>query len=63
MASLWKVEDEPTAILMRNFYRNMLKEGLPPATALRKAQIALWQSGDWRQPNYWAAFVIQGEWR
>ena len=63
MASLWKVEDEPTAKLMRHFYRHMLKEGLPPAAALRQAQIALWQDAEWRAPYFWAAFVIQGEWR
>jgi CHAT domain-containing protein len=63
MASLWKVEDEPTAKLMRHFYRHMLKDGLPPAAALRQAQIALWQDAEWRAPYFWAAFVIQGEWR
>jgi CHAT domain-containing protein/Flp pilus assembly protein TadD len=63
MASLWKVEDEPTAKLMRHFYRHMLKDGLPPAAALRQAQIALWRDSEWRAPYFWAAFVIQGEWR
>jgi CHAT domain-containing protein len=63
MASLWKVEDEPTAKLMRHFYRHMLRGGLPPAAALRQAQIALWQDTEWRAPYFWAAFVIQGEWR
>jgi CHAT domain-containing protein/Flp pilus assembly protein TadD len=63
MASLWKVEDEATAKLMKHFYRNMLKDGLPPAAALRKAQVALWQDKRWRAPYYWAAFVLQGEWR
>jgi CHAT domain-containing protein len=63
MASLWKVEDEPTAKLMRHFYRHMLKDGLPPSAALRKAQVALWQDAEWRAPYFWAAFVIQGEWR
>jgi CHAT domain-containing protein/Tfp pilus assembly protein PilF len=63
MASLWKVEDEPTAKLMRHFYRHMMKSGMPPAAALRQAQIALWQDAEWRAPYFWAAFIIQGEWR
>jgi CHAT domain-containing protein len=41
----------------------MLKDGLPPAAALRQAQIALWQDAEWSAPYFWAAFVIQGEWR
>jgi CHAT domain-containing protein len=63
VASLWKVDDEATAELMKQFYRQMLQEGLTPAAALRQAQIAMWQQRRWRSPFYWAAFVLQGEWR
>jgi CHAT domain-containing protein/uncharacterized protein HemY len=63
MASLWKVDDEATAELMKRFYRGMLKEGLPPGAALRQAQIRMWQQKPWRSPYYWAAFVLQGEYR
>ena len=62
VASLWKVDDEATGHLMKLFYREMLEKGLPPAAALRQAQIAMWRQSDWRQPFYWAAFVLQGEW-
>ena len=37
VASLWKVDDEATAELMKNFYASMLRDGLPPAEALRAA--------------------------
>jgi hypothetical protein len=63
MASLWKVDDEATAELMKRFYRGMLKEGLPPGAALRQAQTGMWQQKPWRSPYYWAAFVLQGEYR
>ena len=63
MASLWKVDDEATAELMKHFYREMLKDGLPPAAALRKAQVMMWNQKPWRSPYYWAAFVLQGEYR
>jgi CHAT domain-containing protein/uncharacterized protein HemY len=63
MASLWKVEDEPTGKLMEYFYQAMLKERLPAAAALRKAQIELQKDERWRAPYYWAAFTLQGEWR
>jgi CHAT domain-containing protein len=63
VASLWEVSDEATAELMKRFYKKMLKEGLRPAAALRKAQVEMWRQPQWRAPYYWAGFVIQGEWR
>jgi CHAT domain-containing protein len=61
VASLWKVDDEATADLMREFYRGMFEGGLPPAAALRQAQVQMWNQKRWRAPYYWAAFVIQGQ--
>ena len=63
VASLWKVDDEATAELMKNFYEAMLKRGLPPSAALREAQVAMWKQKRWRAPYYWAAFVIQGQYK
>ncbi|MBS1809498.1 MAG: CHAT domain-containing protein [Acidobacteria bacterium] len=63
MASLWKVDDRATAELMKNFYQGMIKDGLRPAAALRAAQIAMWKQQRWQEPYYWAAFVLQGEWK
>jgi CHAT domain-containing protein/Flp pilus assembly protein TadD len=63
MASLWKVSDAGTAALMAEFYRSMEKDSLPPAAALRAAQIKMWQQKRWRDPYYWAAFQLQGEWK
>jgi hypothetical protein len=62
VASLWKVDDQATADLMGLFYNGMIKDGLKPAAALRKAQIEMWQQGRWHAPYYWAAFTLQGEW-
>jgi CHAT domain-containing protein len=63
MASLWKVDDEATAELMKLFYRGVLRKGLTPAAALRSAEVAMWKQGKWRSPFYWAGFVMYGEWR
>lgn len=63
VASLWQVDDRATAELMRNFYRAMFDEGLPPAAALREAKKAMWREPRWRAPYYWASFVLQGEYR
>ena len=61
VASLWKVDDEATAELMKRFYTGMFKQGLTPAAALRQAQLEMWQSKRWHEPYYWAGFVIQGQ--
>ncbi len=63
VASLWQVDDESTAELMKRFYRAMLKEGRRPADALRTAQLELSRHPRWSAPFYWAGFVLQGEWR
>jgi len=63
VASLWKVNDEATAELMKIFYRKMLKEQMSPAAALREAQLTLAQDERWHNPYFWAGFVLQGEWR
>lgn len=63
VASLWKVDEDATAELMKYFYAGVLQEGLAPATALRKAQIKMWQIKRRHPPYYWAAFVLHGEYR
>lgn len=63
VASMWSVDDAATAELMQRFYQGMLKQNRTPAAALRAAQVEMWQQQKWRSPYYWAAFVMQGEWR
>jgi CHAT domain-containing protein/tetratricopeptide (TPR) repeat protein len=62
ISSLWKVDDAATATLMQYFYRR-IHDGETPAAALRGAQSDLSQKNDWRHPYYWAAFILQGEYR
>jgi CHAT domain-containing protein len=63
VASLWKVDDHATAELMKYFYQAMFDGGLTPAAALRKAKQTMWQQERWHAPYFWAAFVLQGEYR
>jgi len=63
VSSLWRVDDRSTAELMKRFYRGMLKGGLAPAAALRAAQVEMSEHSRWSAPYYWAAFVLQGEYR
>jgi CHAT domain-containing protein len=48
---------------MKRFYQQMLQGGKTPAAALRAAQIDMSEQKRWRSPYYWAAFVLQGEWK
>ncbi len=61
VASLWRIEDAATAQLMKEFYKGIFADRLPPAKALQKAQLAMIKNG--YMPFYWAAFTIQGEWK
>jgi len=64
VASLWKVADEPTGLLMQYFYENLsLPVPMEKAEALRQAQVKLSQSPRFSHPNYWGAFVLYGDWR
>lgn len=46
MASLWPVSDAATPVLMRDFYRGIMVEGLDKAEALRRAQLAMLHGGE-----------------
>src|SRR4029079_12409059 len=61
VASLWKVDDQATAILMGDFYEGMFRYGMPPSSALRAAKLKLRNDKRWNAPYYWAGFVLQGE--
>jgi CHAT domain-containing protein len=63
VASLWKVSDIATASLMADFYKAMEHDGMPPAAALRAAQVKMWKQRQWSSLYYWGAFQIQGDWR
>ncbi len=62
VASLWRLQDRTTADLMERFYRR-LTQGDRPAQALRHAQLSIWRERGRSDPYYWAAFVLQGDWR
>jgi len=63
VASLWNVNDQATANLMKLFYERMLKDGLRPAAALRAAQVAMWKTEPNAVPYRWGAFILQGDWQ
>ena len=63
IASLWPVNDQGTAELMKDFYR-FYRQGRSKSEALREAQLAMIGAGGANaDPNAWAAFTLLGAWR
>jgi len=61
LASLWRVDDEASTLLMQAFYQHWLLQGRSKAQALQAAQRSLLESsGAYRHPYYWAAFALIG---
>lgn len=57
LMSLWKVDDEATALLMGEFYNNW--QNGENQSAFRKAQMVLRQK--YPDPYYWGAFIMLGK--
>lgn len=63
IASLWQIDDRSTALLMGEFYRELVHSKVTKVEALRRAQVMLLK----QYPNYshigfWAAYVLIGNW-
>jgi CHAT domain-containing protein len=62
IASLWKVDDDASVTLMKTFYSRLLR-GEDPGRALQGAQLEMLKKPQLSDPYYWAAFVLEGEYR
>ncbi|NET03362.1 MAG: CHAT domain-containing protein [Symploca sp. SIO2B6] len=62
LATLWSVQDESTAELMAEFYRELSQVEISKAKALRQAQLSLLRKPQYEHPFYWAPFVLVGNW-
>lgn len=66
LLSLWKVDDEATAEFMERFYTR-LKAGESRSDALAATQKEFRDgtagNRQWRDPYYWAAWQLVGDWR
>ena len=56
LASLWRVDDASTSLLMQTFYRHFTTLG--PVLALQRAQQAVRERPEWQAPFHWAGFVL-----
>ncbi len=63
LASLWNVDDQSTAIIMKSFYQ-YLQSGSNKRQALRLAKLDYFRSakGAKKDPFYWAPFILIGDW-
>ena len=61
LMSLWKVRDDATTDLMKDYYR-ALQQGQGRGEALRRAQQQMLRDPYRNHPYYWAAFILSGEW-
>jgi CHAT domain-containing protein len=62
LASLWHISDRSTAFLIGEFYRQLATGQVTKAEALRHAQLALLKNPNFKRPEYWAPYVLVGNW-
>ncbi len=63
LATLWSVKDESTALIMTQFYQNLLVNKLSKAEALRQSQLTLLKQPKFTHPFYWGAYILVGNWQ
>lgn len=63
VASLWKVNDNATSVLMRRFYKEIATRQVSKAGALQRAQREILDDPQFRRhPYFWAPFILVGNW-
>jgi CHAT domain-containing protein len=66
VATLWQVNDDSSAMLMGQFYRElatMRQTQIIKAEALHRAQRSLRQHPDYQHPYFWAPYILIGNWQ
>jgi CHAT domain-containing protein len=62
VSTLWKLDDPASSAVMEKFYRR-LRQGDSTSKALRQAQLDLLADPAWKDPYFWAAFTLTGDWK
>lgn len=57
--SMWRVNDQPTATMMINFY-SAIRDGNGYSSSLRQAKLSMIENPATAAPRNWAAFVLHG---
>lgn len=58
VSTLWQVSDTSTAVLMREFYRQLINNHRDAAIALQLAQDHVRRQRKWSDPYFWAGFQL-----
>jgi len=60
VSSLWAVSDESTSLLMRAFYKSMIRNKHSAAAALNEARLELMRNPEYGHPFHWSPFIAVG---
>ena len=61
LATLWHINDQASATLITEFYRQ-LNQGRSRGSALRRAKMKLLQDDRYAHPGYWSPFLLINNW-
>lgn len=62
IASLWTLDDAPSATFTQQLYHNLQQPDVSKAEALRQVQLALKQDPQYKHPRYWSPYILAGNW-
>ncbi|MBH0200576.1 MAG: CHAT domain-containing protein [Nitrospira sp.] len=62
LATLWFINDEASATLITEFYRQLQNPSLSKAVALQRAQVRLLRDHVYEHPAYWSPFLLLNNW-
>jgi CHAT domain-containing protein len=62
LATLWKVADQSTPIIMRRFYEAHQNQHMSKIESLRASQLSMLRS-QYAHPCHWAPFILIGNWK
>ena len=62
VATLWSVNDEASAELVADFYRELKRPEVSRAAALQRAQVKLLGDPRYQHPGFWSPFLLINNW-
>lgn len=62
LATLWFINDEASATLIAEFYRQLRNPAVSKAVALQRAQVKLLNDRIYGHPAYWSPFLLLNNW-
>ena len=62
LATLWFINDEASATLISEFYRQLRNPSVSKAVALQRAQVKLLGDRVYEHPAYWSPFLLLNNW-